>query len=655
MIFWLIATTAALRAAEKPAWVERLVFWAAPELGRLDQEVAGLQGSLSEMPSPAGVNSGVGIGYQSERYDDDQSMWVSIELAEPSPVDTVVIVPVLARGSGGEVMGFGFPQRFILQGIDQNGKDLPLLDESRANFPNPGLYPVSATCPPGTILRSIRLSVIDPWNRTGTPVLAISEIFMLNGNRNLTWQAKVDSATSREIPSTWSQSNLVDMATPLGLPLAPGGSEIIGWHGPVATSVSQPISVTVDLGKPFTLDEIRLLPALSGSLARDSHYGFPGQFRIEGSEDGEFTHPVLIHEQGSPSLKSPGQNILGYPCPDRPLRFIRVTATRLRNRMGDFTFALGELQAYAGNVNVAAGAKVITPSSMENKEWSQVGLTDGSTNEGLILELPDWFRKLEQRRILEMDLGRKKQRRDQLFTRTEHGLVTTSVCGASGIVLMAGLFSWRVHRQRVLDRERHRERLARDLHDEIGSNLGSIALISSLAGQEDAEQMRLDLSEIEKVARESADSMRDMVSLLSGKRGGAAADWLNVMKGLAERLMRGVELECQLPTAPLIWEPNIETRRELYLFCKEVLHNAAKHAAPGHLRFHLSPVAGGLRIEIADDGSGFVKESVRSGHGLGNLRERAAMMRAEMTLTSAPGVGTTVILDVPKGRRWTKR
>jgi len=167
--------------------------------------------------------------------------------------------------------------------------------------------------------------------------------------------------------------------------------------------------------------------------------------------------------------------------------------------------------------------------------------------------------------------------------------------------------------------------------------------------------MRLDLSEIEKVARESADSMRDMVSLLGGKRGGAAADWLNVMKGLAERLMRGVELECQLPTAPLILEPNIETRREIYLFCKEVLHNAAKHAAPDHLRFHLSPVAGGLRIEIADDGCGFVREDVRSGHGLGNLRERAAMMRAEMTLTSAPGSGTTVILDVPKGRRWKKR
>jgi signal transduction histidine kinase len=207
----------------------------------------------------------------------------------------------------------------------------------------------------------------------------------------------------------------------------------------------------------------------------------------------------------------------------------------------------------------------------------------------------------------------------------------------------------------VLDRERHRERLARDLHDELGSNLGSIALISSFADQEDAAQMRLDLAEIEMAARESADSMRDMVSLLGGKRGGPAADWLNVMTGLAERLLRGVELECRLPAAPLTWEPNLETRREIYLFCKEVLHNAAKHGHPSHLKFHLSPTSGGLRIEITDDGCGFDPDAVESGHGLGNLRERAAMMKAETRLSSSPGNGTRVVLDVPRGRRWKKR
>jgi signal transduction histidine kinase len=243
---------------------------------------------------------------------------------------------------------------------------------------------------------------------------------------------------------------------------------------------------------------------------------------------------------------------------------------------------------------------------------------------------------------------------DTLLTQAEHLMVGTSIGGAGGIALIAGLLSWSGHRQRVRDRERHRERLARDLHDELGSNLGSIALISSFAAQEDASQMRLDLAEIEMVARESADSMRDMVSLLGGRRGGPAADWLIVMNSLAHRVMRGVELECRLPTAPLTWEPNLETRRELYLFCKEVLHNAARHGGPSNVRFHLIPTASGLRIEITDDGCGFDPAAVECGHGLGNIRERAAMMKAVMTLTSSPGNGTRVTLDVPRGRRWKK-
>ena len=651
----LFAFTSLASGAEDPPWVERLAFWAAPELRRLGSEITELHRSLAGLSSVAGVNSGNRTGYQSAGNTEGQDMWVKIELNNPSPVDTVVMIPLLARGTSGEVQGFGFPRRFILQGTDRDGKSVILMDKTAEDFPNPGLYPVSATCPPGTILRSVRLLVVEPWSRTGPPVLAMSEILLLDGNRNMTAGAKVTSATSREIPPTWSRSNLVDMMTPIGLPLAPGGSEILGWHGPVATSVNQQISVTADLGKSFQLDEIRLFPAWRKSMGWDTYYGFPSRFKIEGAEDPEFARSVMIHDQTNVSLLSPGQNIQRFSGPDRPVRYVRMTATRLRDRTGDFAFALGELQAYAGNVNVAAGAKVIADASLENKEWSRAGLTDNSSKGETILELPEWFRSLERRRRLEAEIVDKTQLRSQLFTQAEHTLVITSVCGASGIVLMAGLFSWRAHRQRGLDRERHRERLARDLHDELGSNLGSIALISSLAGEEDAAQMRLDLAEIEKVARESADSMRDMVSLLGGKRGGVAADWLNVMTGLAERLMRGAELECRLPTSPLTWEPNLETRRELYLFCKEVLHNVAKHGHAAHLKFHLSPTPGGLRIEIADDGCGFVPDRVVSGHGLGNLRERAAMMRGQMTIESAPNAGTTVVLDVPRGRRWTKR
>lgn len=608
---------------------------------------------LETLPIIAGVNSGNRAGFQSAGKADEQAWWVEVELAEAMQVDRVVLVPLLAKGSSGQVEGFGFPRQFVLEGIDTDGDSVLLLDETGKDFPNPGLYPVSVAGPPGIKLQRIRLTATEPWHGEGAGVLALAEMLVLAGNHNLTASAKVRASSSRELPPTWSKGNLVDMMTPLGLPLAPGEEKILGWHGPVMPSIEHPQAVTVDLGRVAPLDEIRLVPAGRGRTGWNSHYGFPTRFRVETALTADFKDAAMVYDRTASSLLSPGQNLQSYAA-RHPGRYVRVTATRLRDRAGEAVFALGELQVYSGGINVARGATVLPGEALEEGEWSSAGLTDGLSGGGELLELPEWIRKLEMRRDLEQQRASSIQRHSEVFTRAEHTLVGASLGGAGGIVLLAGVFSWRGRRQRVMDRERHRERLARDLHDELGSNLGSIALISSLAALEEAPQMRADLAEIEQVARESADSMRDMVCLLGGKKGGVAADWLNVMNGLAERLMRGAELECRLPTSPLSWEPNLETRREIYLFCKEVLHNAARHARASHLRFHLSPTQDGLRIEIADDGCGFVPEFIQSGHGLGNLRERAGMIRAKMELTSSTENGTTVVLEVPRAKRWTK-
>lgn len=655
MMLWLLSLSSAA-SAEPPLWVERLAFWAAPELKSLKSQVDQIDQDRRLLPSVAGVNSGNRTGFRSAEMVPGGEMWVEVKFTAATPVDTVVMVPLLAKGSSGEVPGFGFPRRFRLEGFDESGQTILLMDETASDYPNPGLYPVAAAGPPGGRLQRIRLTATEPWESDGSPVLALSEILVLRGNRNLTSEARVQASSSREVPPAWSRKNLVDMMTPLGLPVAPSaGAEVMGWHSPVAASMNEVQAFTVDLGKETRLDEVRLIPAWRSHMAWDSYYGFPSRFTLETALKPDFSDAVTLHDRTESSLLSPGQNLQCFAAAGRPARYVRMTATRLRDRTGDYVFALGELQAYSGDENVAKGAVVSATELPDDPEWRSAGLTDGHAKAGVLLELPEWIKRLEQHRLLEQRRKTLLQRRAEVFTQAEHTLLGASVGGAGGIVLIAGLFSWRGRRQRIMDRERHRERLARDLHDELGSNLGSIALISSLAALEEAPQMRLDLAEIEQVARESADSMRDMVCLLAGRRGGAAADWLNVMNGLAQRLMRGVELECRLPAAALAWEPNLETRREIYLFCKEVLHNAAKHGHPSHVKFHLSPTSGGLRIEITDDGCGFDPDAVESGHGLGNLRERAAMMKAELSLSSAPGKGTRVVLDVPRGRRWKKR
>lgn len=655
MAWWLVTPVLLSHSADGSPWEERLANLVVPELRSLLLEIEAVDRELAGLSTITGVNSGNRLGFQSARKIEGEDLWLEVEFAEAIPLDRIVLIPLLGKGVDGLVAGFGFPKRFVLEGFDEEGQSHPLMDETGGDFPNPGFFPVSAPCPARVVLRRIRLTATESWDSNGPPILGLAELMALRGNRNMTQQAKVHSSSSREIPPAWARNNLIDQMTPLGLPLARDKPPVMGWHGKIAKSMNDKQAVTVDLGEPVKLDEIRLIPAWKTSMAWDTYYGFPARFKLETALTADFENPEMVYDRTTITLQSPGRNIQSYGGMVKPARYIRMTATRLRERTGDFVFALGEIQAYAGDVNLALDKPVTAEQSIEDAEWSRVGLTDGAAGGGSLLELPEWFRQLEQRKTLEQRREALSIHRRAVLTRAEHLLVEASIGGAGSIAIIAGLFSWRGHRQRVLDRERHRERLARDLHDELGSNLGSIALISSFAVQEDAAQMRLDLAEIEMVARESADSMRDMVSLLGGRRGGAAADWLNVMNGLAQRMMRGVELECRLPTAPLTLEPNLETRRELYLFCKEVLHNAARHGGPSKVTFHLSPTAGGLLIEITDDGCGFDPAAVKSGHGLGNIRERAAMMNAELSLTSSPGNGTRVMLDLPRGRRWMKR
>ncbi|MFC7337780.1 sensor histidine kinase [Haloferula chungangensis] len=623
----------------------------------IDSRIQELETELSKLPVPSDTSSGTRRGFQTRGIEENEDLWVEIVLPQPASLDQVVLVPLLAKGAQGQIPGYGFPQRFLLQAFDADGDTHILIDETAENFPNPGIFPVSAACPRGVLISRIRLTATETWKRNAPQVLALAEMIALSGNRNLATKAEVRASSSREMYPTWSRSNLIDMETPLGLPVLPLPTETMsGWHSDVATRRDTQKQVTLDLGTTYKVDELRFVPARPARLSATAQYGFPSRFIVEASTQEDFSDSWLIHDQRESSLPPPGQNLLQFDLAGKPLRFVRMTSYRLRERSADYVLALGEMQAYVGNRNIAIGKTTIADESLENDRWGRVGLTDGLTAGGKLIELPKWFRGLEKRRRLENEKALLTAGRAKLLEESEKTLVFGSIVATCSFAVFAGLYVLRSKRQRRLDRELHRERLARDLHDELGSNLGSIALISSFAkeGEGDEAQMRRDLIEIEEVARESADSMRDMVELLGGGHAGAANDWLAVTNGLASRLLRDVKLDCRLPERPLLIEPDLETRREIYLFCKEVLHNIAKHADANFVSFHLKPKANGLRIEISDDGCGFDPSTVSQGHGLSNLQKRAAGLRASLSLESLPGRGTFISLDVPRGRRWRK-
>lgn len=639
-------------------WAETLSFWSWRELRRLDERLAELDTELSVLAAPAMVNSNVRAGLKTGYTTEEDVRWMEVELAAPAVADTVVLVPTMAKAASGIVAGYAFPVRFKLEVFDEDDAAQVVLDHTQADFPNPGCHPVTARFPPRTIKRA-RLTATEPWMADGPEVLGLAEMLVLSGNRNLAIGGRALSSSSRSVPRAWMRANLIDMVTPLGLPAAPQAGGAPGFHSAVAARADEIKWIQIELPEALPLEEIRFIPVRRPEVPLWFDYGFPVRYRVEAANRPDFADALLLHEVTDRLTPLPGMNPVCLPARGVRARFVRLTATQLWYRRSDYVLALAEFQVYHDGQNVASRGRFTASDALPDAEaaaegWSLAALADGMTEAGRLLELPEWFRQLERHRELSGERAALAGRRHELVRRNETRLIQGGVAGTLGISLLSAGLLWRQCRQRRRDTERLRQRLARDLHDEIGSNLGSITLICSMASQPEAspDSVRADLAEIERVAAESADSMRDMVRLIQPRSEAGAGNWLGVLEGLTERLLRGHDLDLALPGAPLTREPDMEALREIYLFCKEVLHNIARHAQASRVVFHLIPRRDGIRIFIADDGRGFDPEQASEGHGLGNLRARAAALRAALDLRSRPGAGTSVQLDIPAGKRW---
>lgn len=192
-----------------------------------------------------------------------------------------------------------------------------------------------------------------------------------------------------------------------------------------------------------------------------------------------------------------------------------------------------------------------------------------------------------------------------------------------------------------------RNRIAADLHDEIGSNLSGIAMASQILkrkGQLD-DWSREELTDIAATAIRTADMMRDIVWFINPEHD-TLDDLVMKMKEAAGLLLNGMEYEV-VGFEKLKRRLTPEVRRNIYLIYKEALNNIAKHARAQRVQVRAREGDGRLNLEIHDDGVGFFEGEVRQSEGLKNMRRRAAHIGGTLAIMSGAGKGTTITLSVP--------
>ena len=196
---------------------------------------------------------------------------------------------------------------------------------------------------------------------------------------------------------------------------------------------------------------------------------------------------------------------------------------------------------------------------------------------------------------------------------------------------------WKV-RQAVLT-ERLRLRISRDLHDEIGAGLSSIALLSDTSSPSMMAE-RAQLKRIGESARNMVGDLRDIVWAIDPEAD-RGRDVEGRMRDVAAGLLRDVKITYDFHTHGTA-HVDMETRRDLLRLYKEILHNVARHSRATEVRIALQMSADAIALTVSDNGVGFSPEGTRTGTGLKSLRERATRLDGSLVFDSAPGRGTTV-------------
>jgi signal transduction histidine kinase len=222
---------------------------------------------------------------------------------------------------------------------------------------------------------------------------------------------------------------------------------------------------------------------------------------------------------------------------------------------------------------------------------------------------------------------------------------------ATAALALAGVLTliYRLRVRTLLRLERQRTRIAMDLHDEVGSGLGTISVLAGIVSRPDLEPAKRNefAARIATVSRELSQALGDIVWSLRPGSGTLDASWNQILDRARPLFASGVpQLDVTAPEAVPALPLSVVARRALFLIAIEALHNAARHSGATRVTLALQHAGSNWSLAVTDDGRGIAAppSSARRGLGLDGMRARAADMGASISWEPPEGGGTRVVL-----------
>jgi signal transduction histidine kinase len=621
-----------------------------PQLVKIEDRVLWLDGQLSSFAQRCEHPLKIGLGYRGGRCGvGAPDPTVTLDLGSELPIQQVYLVP--AQREFLEDPGI-FPRRFTIE--VSNREDFA----QRSVIFTSGRIP--QTPPEGIPVlfnaqekgRYVRLTVHEGHNKGTLDLFGLSEFVVMSNNEPVSFGAKVTALGSLDIPRMWYPQALSDGRMPLGVWQNGSHPQVVPGDAVILEKPETPTSWSVRLDSAAAIDRVVLFPYQVNRSFETSVFPETLEITVTDSDRGA---PVKVFDWTNPLPGSSHMTPLVIPLNGAKAASVTVTASSAWV-MGDrHIHALSEIEIWSGGRNLAKGR----PVSREHagSALSVNSLTDGFSSEKEIIPVGAWLKQLTERGRVERELAALRPVHRQLASRSELNATWGSAV-LLGLTFLIPVFI--VERRRLMSKEQLdqiRKRIASDLHDDIGSNLGSISLIARTARKDLArlhgpQEIAHDLDEVETIARESSLAMRDIVWLLERKQD-SIGDLVQRMRDTATRLLREIEFTVECDSSKTAAKLSLDAKRHLFLFYKEAIHNVLKHSQARSVSIRLWDEDDKLALEILDNGVGLPLTANEKPTTVNKLEDRARVLNGLLQINSSKDTGTRVRLLVKRSHLTT--